>query len=129
MKDKDIIWYGKRTCSQKARKTGNLDISITESVVNNIHKARFILRNGVANILSETDYLQYGIAQSKRNSRIYFMTGTSDSGLKMSITKSSRADNRYVTVNRESDAANLLSFVGDYELLFDSECSLYFIQK
>lgn len=129
MKDKDIIWYGKRKCSQEARKTGNLDISITESFANNVHKARFIFRNGVSNILSETDYIQYGITKNKRNPRVYFMSGTSDSGLKMSITKSSRADNRYVTINRESDAAELLPFTGDYELLYDSECSRYYIQK
>lgn len=129
MKVSNIEWHGKRNCSQRARKTGNMDVTISESRADNIRKARFTFRNGVSNILSETDYVQYGIPNTKKWSRVYFMTGTSDNGLKMSITKSSRKDNRYVTINRESDAAKLLPFVGDYELLYDDECELYYIQK
>ena len=57
------------------------------------------------------------------------MTGTSDNGLKMTTTENAKVDNRYVTINRESDAVAILPFAGDYELLFDDECGLYYIQK
>lgn len=130
MKIDNIEWMGKRGFTQKARQTGETDVTITESITSeNEHKARFTFRNGVANIVSETDYIQYGIKKEKKTVRIYFKTGDKNTGLKLSAPSSNVNDNKYVTINRVSDAEKIIPFAGDYELLHDQECGLYYIQK
>lgn len=123
MKKEDMMWMGKRSFTQKARKNQGCDISIRKSIVNGKTKARFTIRNGVADIISETDFLQFSITDERR---IYFMTGDSDTGLKMS---SQSSVNRYVQINKECDAEELMPFVGDYSLSYDKECELYFISR
>jgi len=83
-------------------------------------------RNGAGNVISETDYLQFAVPDSKH---IYFMSGDHDTGLKMSSQDSMVCDNRYVLTNKESDAEEVASFVGDYDLKYDEECKLYYIQR
>lgn len=126
MKAEELVWMGKRQFSQKARRHQGCDISIRKSISNNKLKARFILRNGCANVVSETEYIQFAIPNAER---LYFMTGDHDTGLKMSLQKAMNADNRYVLINKERDAQELVVFAGDYNLRYDSECSLYYIQR
>lgn len=126
MKAEELMWMGKRQFTQKARKNQGCDISIKKSYSNNQLKMRFILRNGAANVVSETDYVQFAIPDSKH---IYFMTGDHDTGLKMSSQKTMRCDNRYVMINKESDAQKIVKFVGDYDLKYDEECRLYYIHR
>ncbi len=123
----DMIWMGKRHFSQKARNRQSCDVSVRKSITQNKVKARFTLRNGLASTISETDYVQYAI-HPKLN-RVYFKSGDHDTGLKMSSQKKMLCDNRYVTINKEDDAKQLLSFIGDYNIAFDSERGLYYIQK
>ena len=123
MKKEELIWMGKRTYTQKARKNACTDVSVRKSVVNGKTKARFIFRNGVGEMVSETEYIQFSIADGKR---IYFMTGDENTGLKLT---SQDSPNRYVQINKECDAEELVPFVGDYMIKYDQECGLYNIAK
>ncbi len=126
MRAEDLKWMGKRQFTQKARNHQGCDVSIRKSLSKDKLKIRFILRNGSANVISETDYVQFAVSDTKR---IYFMTGTHDTGLKMSAQKTMICDNRYVMINKEIDARELVSFVGDYNLQYDDECRLYYILR
>lgn len=126
MKAEDMIWMGKRQFTQKARNNQGCDVSIRKSMCNGKTKARMTIRNGVSGVISETEYLQFSVPDVKH---IYFMSGDKDTGLKMSSQDSLVSDNRYVQINKEEDAEEIVPFVGDYDLLFDQECSLYYIQK
>lgn len=126
MKIEDMVWMGKRQFSQKARNNQGCDISIRKSICNGKTKARFIMRNGVADVISETDYVQFSIPDGKH---IYFMSGDRDTGLKMTSQDSIVCNNRYVQINKEEDAEALVAFSGDYELRYDQECGLYYVQK
>ena len=89
-------------------------------------KVRFIIRNGFYKLISDTEFLQFSIADRKH---LYFMTGTPETGLKITFQDSLVSDNRYVQINKTGDAGKLLPFCGDYEFRFDDECKLYYIQK
>ena len=119
----ELIWMGKRSFTQKARKNTFSDVSVRKSIVNGKTKARFIFRNGVGEMVSETDYIQFAVVDDKK---LYFMTGDENTGLKMTIQDT---PNRYVQINKECDAEVLLPFVGDYMLKYDQECGLYNISK
>lgn len=127
MKLDKMVWMGKRNFSQKARKNNSCDISIRKTIGtdNNRTKARFTIRNGVSQLISETEYIQFSIPDTKH---IYFMTGTKETGLKMT-SQDKESENRYVQINKASDAEELIPFCGDYEIKFDQECQLYYIKK
>ncbi len=124
-----IQWYGKSNCSQKARKTGGMDVTVSKSICNGKPKVRFTLRNGIYDLVSETDRIQYGMSDKTDPRRIYFTTGTEKNGLKLSATHGSKAEIRYVAINKENEITRLLPFVGDYELSYDDECKLYYIER
>ena len=126
MRTEDMLWLGKRQFTQKARNSQKCDVSIRKSFSQDKLKARFIFRNGAGGVVSETDYLQFAVPDSKH---IYFMSGDHDTCLKMTSQDSMRCDNRYVLVNKEYDAEEVVSFAGDYNLKYDNECKLYYIQK
>ena len=129
MKKEQLLIYGKKKCSQKARKTGALDVTISKSKNADKDTIRFTFRNGVSNVISETDYLQYGLPKGKRVKLLYFMTGTHDTGLKMSSSQNAVCDNRYLTIYREDEVKRLEDFIGDYEIHYDTECELYYIAR
>ena len=126
MKAENLLWNGKRHFSQKARNNKGCDVSVSKSVLNGKTTARFIFRNGIAGVVSETDYVQFAVPDAKH---IYFMTGSADTGLKMSSSNKNASDNRYVTINKENDAEMVAPFTGDYSLHFDKECGYYYIKK
>ena|GEM_PF-3933845 len=126
MKTEEMLWMGKRNFTQKARSSQRCDVSIKKSYSQEKLKVRFTFRNGSGGIVSETEYLQFAVPDSKH---IYFTSGDHDTGLKLSSQKSMCCDNRYVMVNKESDAEEIVSFVGDYNLKYDDECGLYYIQR
>lgn len=123
MKMDNMVWLGKRQFSQKARKAQGCDVSIRKSLCNGQTKARFTFRNGAGELVSETQYVQFSIPDERH---IYFMTGDKDTGLKLS---SQNSDNRYVQINKERDAEELMPFIGDYGLSYDPECRLYFVSR
>lgn len=124
-----IQWYGKSNCSQRARKTGGMDVTVSKSICKGKPKVRFTLRNGIYDLVSETDRIQYGMSDKSDSRRIYFTTGTEKNGLKLSATHKSKAEIRYVAINKKNEIARLLPFVGDYELSYDNECNLYYIER
>ena len=124
-----IQWYGKSRFSQRARKTGNLDVTISKGMTLNKPKVRFTLRNSVYELITDTDRIQYGMPNSKRSNRIYFISGTAENGLKLSTTKNSNSETRYVAINKENEVERLIPFIGDYELSYDDECKLYYIER
>ncbi len=126
MKAENLLWNGKRNFSQKARKSEECDVTITKSIVKGKSKARLTFRNGMASIVSETDYIQFAVPDGRH---IYFMSGTKDTGLKLSASGNNSSDNRYVTINKENDAEMVIPFTGDYSINFDKECGYYFIKK
>ena len=126
MKIDNMIWKGKRNFSQRARTNFSCDISVKSYLSAGKTKARFIIRNGMSALLSETDYLQFSIPDRKH---IYFMTGSQNTGLKMTTQDKKEGGNRYVQINKEDDAEELVSFAGDYEICYDKECELYYIQR
>lgn len=126
MRADELIWLGKRQFSQKARTSQSCDVSIRKSICGGKTKARFILRNGIAKIISETEYLQFSVPDSKH---IYFMSGDHNTGLKMTSQDSLISDNRYVQINKETDAEEIITFAGDYDLKYDKECGLYYVKK
>lgn len=126
MQANELIWMGKRQFTQKARNNQGCDVSVRKSVSQGRTKARFIFRNGVGSVISETEYIQFSIPDARH---IYFMSGDHDTGLKMSSQSKGICDNRYVQINKEADADEVVPFVGDFELRFDQECGFYYIQK
>lgn len=129
MKKEQLLIYGKKKCSQKARKTGAMDVTISRSKNAGKDTIRFTFRNGVCNVISETDYLQYALPKGKRFKSLYFLTGTHDTGLKMTSSKNAVCDNRYVSIYREDEVKRLEELIGDYELQYDKECELYYITR
>ena len=129
MKKEQLQFYGKKRCSQEARKTGAMDVTISRSTNSGKSTIRFTFRNGVSNIISETDYLQYALPKGKRHKSVYFMTGTHDTGLKMTASQNAVCDNRYLSVYREDEVKRLEDLLGDYELQYDQECELYYITR
>ena len=62
MKLEDLSWMGKREFTQKARKSRACDISIRKSISDGKTKVRFIIRNGFYELISDTEFLQFSIA-------------------------------------------------------------------
>ncbi len=128
MKQDDIQWFGKGKCSQKARKTGHMDITIAPSKRQGKETIRFTFRNSVHELITDSERIQYGFPNRKRNNRrLYFSAGNAENGYKLSMNGGNNDAFRYVNINKEAEVVALHPYAGDYELKNDPECNLYYI--
>ena len=112
-----ITWFDKQQ-TKRTSQTGP-DISVAVNKKNGKLSATVIaFRRNLENLITKTDYLKIGVSEN----RLYFMGADEKTGWKM-VKKGCEQTARVAC------GTVLQDFVGDYDLMFEPNLRLYYIDK